>query len=192
MLGQMDSRDPRIIFEGFSEKFVSKMIIEEAELLLNDVCWSVSGEDVDLFMDASKQGMHHEIVSHIGRFLLSLHILTCSCRPHTAGPPIPFKVYTRGEKRSNFGKFVAKNVYTLDYNFRINVRKISTDGCEVEVEGCSPNHPKGYVRYLLRMYAREYLAPLPKAPLPSWLQNDNTSITPRFYSLHPLPVISQG
>jgi hypothetical protein len=38
MLDKMDPRDPRIIFEGFSEKFVSKMIIKEAELLLNDVC----------------------------------------------------------------------------------------------------------------------------------------------------------
>jgi hypothetical protein len=146
---------PQDLFPYLSKEKISKMVSELGRKEINDLLHAIgaSHPQVCVSMDESLIANRHTIICLI-QF------------PDSGLKPIPFKMYTKGVKRSNYAKLCATVKFKL-MKYGIDVVAFNGDGLKRENEACSPAFVKGYSKYFKVLIERDKQHPY-KPPLPSW------------------------
>jgi hypothetical protein len=91
---------------------------------VNDLLWRHKGKKVSVVLDES--------------FIANKHIIMCLLvDPDSGCDPIPFKMYVKGTRRSNYAKLCARICFNL-HKYRIEVVNFTGDGLQRQTDACSP------------------------------------------------------
>jgi hypothetical protein len=144
---------PTVMFPYLSDKQISAHAQDLGRKEINDLLHLLNGSEVCVSIDESLIANRHTI-------LCLLHI------PGSGMKPIPFKMYTKGTKRSDYAKLCATVFFHLK-KYNITVLNFIGDGLLRQSEACSPALKNGYSKYLKLLVNKDKRDPY-IIPRPSW------------------------